>query len=530
MTTFHNSNPVQGSLLPTTKPTTNALGFQNNYKAPPKNHVFVVGEHEWELRHLSTYELAQAKNIFDYVTKPDGSIQFVISKEQAAYTYTIPSVQTCAYTAANEYLQSLLGVKLHADDRDWFCMHPLTEQFGLPLQHTLDVIHQLVEPYGIGLSRVYIPKGSNVNENYFKWKNYLGVNPLALNSSLVSNVDYAVTTSGGNKELEDLLLIDADKKYRFEYVDYPVGAFIGFFDLRNGGNGKVVTSFAGGGGHSSYVSPRGNANGWKLAIQLDKLDNFSYGAEVNIPEPESKKAKVLSFANCIGKDGKSTLAAITNKFGAYNIGNLPTAPTVGNKVGAIKKNQPGMTISPTKNKKNKKDIDKHGWSDDDGLEDFLNNHHQYMNDGSDELDLLDDKYHDTYTQSVLGCLKMYGTSVKSADILVDIRSGFPVFGKHAILEQVSEFVDYLDELCDAFMTGKHEFKDYDLAQAITDSLDALDNTDDENKIPSSVYAIARVDEFLSLISLPTHSASVIAVDIVDYLCERYSLLHTQLFG
>ena len=272
----------------------------NTVKVFKPNVLFnVVGDKLYRMStYLSDFSIEQLKKELDYTTT-DQEIIFTIPLENASYRYKSPTVQLCAYNATSRYLESILGVRLDKDDEIWFCQHPLVESQGLPQKHTATVINELVKPYNIGISKIFVRKGSAINEELQHWQKVLGVNPKAKFSSQVSNLDYFKSICGNNETLLEELIRTQNNQFCFEYLDLPKMPAIVF-------NETSSTSFATGGGHSSYYSPRSTVNpdSWRLAIQLDRLDVVNRFIKPNETNYEAKLEKSLDIYKCRTKTGK----------------------------------------------------------------------------------------------------------------------------------------------------------------------------------------------------------------------------------
>lgn len=62
----------------------------------------------------------------------------------------------CGYDSTKEYVESMLGVVLHKSDREWYEKNDKVETNGLPIKHTLSVLSELVEPYGLEIDKVWV--------------------------------------------------------------------------------------------------------------------------------------------------------------------------------------------------------------------------------------------------------------------------------------------------------------------------------------------------------------------------------------
>ena len=130
----------------------------------------------------------------------------------------------CAYNSSQEYLTSHFGRRLNEGDSNWYDDHPYTEPGGLGKDHTITLLNDLVAPYGVGVSKVYVRSGSLAQPDHKLWWEVLGINPLAREYQNVSNEDFR------KKSLEEGLtdeILKSFPKFNFEYVDtLPSGPMI----------------------------------------------------------------------------------------------------------------------------------------------------------------------------------------------------------------------------------------------------------------------------------------------------------------
>lgn len=234
-----------------------------------------------------------------------------ITLETAAYELKYPSdrsVQTCGFNGTKEYLIHMFGRNLHKADEDWYKACPLNEASGVPMHYASTVINDLVRPYNLGVSKVFVRKGLSTHTDAPDWMKALGVNPMAINDHTVDNHEFikrviAMKTEAAEKakkplsdedkqKLYDEMLVYADKNYRFEYVDdAPLGSIL-LYAFSSKTTGGAAPSFASGHGHTKFYAPRERIKetNWKLALQLDRLENIKYKVDPPVcPEPELEK-------------------------------------------------------------------------------------------------------------------------------------------------------------------------------------------------------------------------------------------------
>lgn len=231
--------------------------------------------------------------------------------EKAEYKYKYPSdrsVQTCGFQGTKEYLTHMFGRTLHKADEDWYKACPLNESSGVPMHYAATVINDLVRPYGLGVSRVFVRKGLSTHTDAPDWMKSLGINPMAIGDHTVDNHEFikrviAMKAEAAEKakkplsdedkqKIYDEMLVYCDKNYRFEYVDdAPLGSIL-LYAFGSKVSGGAAPSFASGHGHTKFYAPRERVKegNWKIALQLDHLDNIAYKSAPPVcPEPALEK-------------------------------------------------------------------------------------------------------------------------------------------------------------------------------------------------------------------------------------------------
>lgn len=227
-----------------------------------------------------------------YYCKKDKELAIYIPIENARFYKTHRAILCCVYDAVTEYMQAILGTKLCIDDKEWYKELAVVETGGLPYEHTLTVINELVRPYGLGISRVYLPKKTSTSKEMKEWAKYLGVNPAARVNRDCTNEEYVNLVAPAPGDYRNTVLEEI-KGYNLEHVEtFPKPAIV----------------FAGKdkGGHASYESPRGNTSDIAMALRIDRLERIKY----HVDPPEVKLATYvnddhLNLWECIAPDGKT---------------------------------------------------------------------------------------------------------------------------------------------------------------------------------------------------------------------------------
>lgn len=211
--------------------------------------------------------------------------------EHCQFSYGEPVFNACVYTATNDYMQARWGRKLDDSDRRWLAAHPHSTDGGVPQEYTATCIDQLVQPYGMRVSRVRLRKGSLVlGDSIMGWIQALGCNPFAMADRVTTNAE-AAERMGISRE-------QADQLWRVEFHDDPLPCSI--VGERGWSNSSTVATGSLG-GHARYLAPRARAGDWFVSVQLDVTVTHL----VTPPNPEyvpRKGSPTLLLGNITGPD------------------------------------------------------------------------------------------------------------------------------------------------------------------------------------------------------------------------------------
>lgn len=194
------------------------------------------------------------------VSDPDGErfMKLVAMVQDIKLTKQKPLM--CVYTATDDYLEKVLGVRLSQEDREFFENHPLTNPEGTPFQDTLRVVQELIDPYGLRISRVQVRPGTFLRGDITQWRGILGCNPLGYADRTTSNDDF-LKKLGDNAAMEDI------SKYRFNHTHEMLYPSISCDASEMTANGVNAWS----NGHAQYVPPRRKKiYGAILSFQIDR--------------------------------------------------------------------------------------------------------------------------------------------------------------------------------------------------------------------------------------------------------------------
>ncbi|OHD16115.1 MAG: hypothetical protein A2Y38_11660 [Spirochaetes bacterium GWB1_59_5] len=202
------------------------------------------------VRELGQHEIAAGRILIGLETKPfevreySGAPIILIPKKWA-YSYSKgtsssykPSKGPCEYNSLSSYMRNLFGMELHNADFNWFTDNPLVDTHGTPMDHMLEVAQQLIEPYGLRVSRVNLAAGVVPMGNLATWMDVLGCNPAARTNFHTTNREYA--------EAEGLDPALVDDLFRFEFGGAGLrpcvccdSSHANYFSFRSKGTGLI---------------------------------------------------------------------------------------------------------------------------------------------------------------------------------------------------------------------------------------------------------------------------------------------------
>lgn len=220
-----------------------------------------------------TPEYADAlAQVYPYSLDDKGFITLRIPKE--AYKvrdagYRGPKPLMCGFHATKSYMNAMFGMSLDLDDEKFYETHPAVKPNGLPAAETLRVIQELIDPYGLRVSRVRLTPGVSVPPELLLWFNHLGVNPLALSDRITSNAEFA--------EASGMDLGEVDKMFRLDFGEKPLKPGI----ICTSGN--VGTGYGTVGGHAQYGGPRCKIAKADMSLQLTRVALDPWG-ELGAPK------------------------------------------------------------------------------------------------------------------------------------------------------------------------------------------------------------------------------------------------------
>lgn len=249
---------------------------------------FQVGNEKTYWTSTSLYEYGK-KNMLPHLNwvlmedqNKNECVVIQLPPEHAAWKRNGKHVACCAYDGTDSYMKHRLGRSLHSSDRQWYQEHPVTVASGLPAQHTLTVLNDLVKPWGVCISKVWLRKGLIDWPEHAGWKEALGCNGMAVGDNETESHEYVQamlnslpeTATDEQREAYKLRLETEAAGHRFLYTNILPSEAMVIFD------GGYEAKYAGGGGHASFKGPREHkGNQWWMAVQYDLVENVHYHAE-----------------------------------------------------------------------------------------------------------------------------------------------------------------------------------------------------------------------------------------------------------
>ena len=206
-----------------------------------------------------------------------------VNEKDLTWTRSSRQVHECLPNAVNSFLSHWFGRSIDTDDKKWYANYgEKVTSDGCKENWTLTVTHQLLEPYEIGISRIFLPIGRGLSPEMYTWMGRLGTNPDYVKDFTTTNEEYLEKLGLGLEQInqikdpkERIGKLETRKTFlnmfRFECIKYPIGPCI---VLSSWGNATKISSHNGG---ASYSGPRSHEFGdWKIAIQLDWIKNLPY--------------------------------------------------------------------------------------------------------------------------------------------------------------------------------------------------------------------------------------------------------------
>jgi len=238
-----------------------------------------------------------------YVDKGVTRIAVFLKKDDVKrkFVYQYKNVSPCGFDSTNNFLRNNLNCGLDSYDKEWYTKHRLTTAMGLPQEYTLTVTNDLVKPYNIGVSRVWMRKHSTLSDDQKAWISVLGCNPLGTIDRDFNNEEYAIEISTIDDKVDEKLLemskVQASK-FNFEFTDVlPRGPYIIYNS--NVGMGEIK------GGHAEYAGPRAPLDRFMMALKLDFIKNINYLSEPpTFGEEPFDETTEIDLWECLNKDGE----------------------------------------------------------------------------------------------------------------------------------------------------------------------------------------------------------------------------------
>lgn len=238
----------------------------------------------------------------------------IVPADHCGFSYGDPAFNPCVYQSTHDYLQAIWGRKLDDSDRKWLSKHPYSTDGGVPHEYTPTAVHQMVEPYNFGVSRISVKAGTVVLAgDLLQWAMALGCNPFALADHQTTNAQAVekINATRGDQDPK-MTLEEANQLWRFEFTTDPVRpGVIGEtgYASQNGFNVGAQ------GGHARYIAPRGTPNTWTIALQLKPISEITYEVEPPNPEYVERRGKpVLIITGITDLEGRRLAKLVNSKW------------------------------------------------------------------------------------------------------------------------------------------------------------------------------------------------------------------------
>jgi hypothetical protein len=232
--------------------------------------------------------------------KPDVRTVIQIPAKYVEFTEGTIDFYACTYNATQDYLAAQHGKKLDESDRKWLARHPYATDEGLPQEYMASALHELVEPYGLGVSRVRFKAGFLGGAEAMKWKTVLGCNPYAITDHRTTNAEAIERMQKeGWPEQAIPTLEKANEMWRCEFGPEPLRpCVIGEVGVSGQQTGNQH-------GHATYLPPRAGNGNWKVSLQFAPTRELVYYVPP-VPTPyKPRRGKLtLVYSNIKRPDGK----------------------------------------------------------------------------------------------------------------------------------------------------------------------------------------------------------------------------------
>lgn len=220
-------------------------------------------------------------------------------------TYSYKTINECVFNAVEAYLNITGLGGLTNGDKSWFRKHKSVSEQGVSHGAAIPVIHGLVAPYGLGVSRIFLPKSSNVPDATKKFMSALGTNPVGAKDHKTDNNQFIEQNN-----LDADLARQIKEICRFEFVDEPPPMSIVMTNAsivqKTANVGGAWSSTTAGVGHADVIGARDHAGGnWLLACQLGRGVKYatheewinSLSSDDNLSSGESSAKKETKYLN-----------------------------------------------------------------------------------------------------------------------------------------------------------------------------------------------------------------------------------------
>ena len=207
-------------------------------------------------------------------------------------------VNSCVYDATKKAREMLGFGSFTQADKTFFSNHAKVDTGGVSRNNVLDVVSGLLIPWGYGISKVWVPRETPINDSHRLFRDLLGCNPLALATSSTTNDEFVKEMEWTPEQVEEHL-----GKFYWEYADLPGTPSVVMHSFSaTAKSGTSAQARGGAGGHADFVGPRGSIpSDWKIAFAIDRIEHLPYDVSKldHLLDPEMHEGyKELSIWQC----------------------------------------------------------------------------------------------------------------------------------------------------------------------------------------------------------------------------------------
>jgi len=204
----------------------------------------------------------------------------IVHESEMEWREGFRQVSCCVLESTKTYLKNLFGITLGFEDDRWFQQNAMVTSDGVPENWAATIVHQLIEPYGLGVSKIRIWPSAlwSIYKERTSWTRALGANPLFLSDGQTTNREAVEKLAGGSDKVTKAL---EKEVWGFDCGTEPL--FPGLLMY------QTDKSRVGHNGACSYVGPRGSfsRDDFCMSLRIDRLENINYAGPLELKPYEA---------------------------------------------------------------------------------------------------------------------------------------------------------------------------------------------------------------------------------------------------